>query len=304
MLYITEQAALKLVNAVDAHEFEHLHSEHRLRFPFFASVKIMRRPSKLSAAQPGDNENSFDCFIVDAGEQGMHEALSLRSSVLLPMVSPSVDNVLPAKLSMIEKSEHYAMAVRYMTQEVPEELSKAASKANAGVAFIRACTRVVALVCSSQRSKVLDAGKSGHKLVTENVIDIFQPDGDGEQTHYNLISFCTLDNVTDYKMDPPRGQKTQAALVNVTGVIDADIDSAEPHVKYLLVDDVQLVTPAEADGLKSVLSKMFYYAALGGQISRKREAESWSSDDNPARTSMCRTLGRSPTGPPVPDYLP
>ena len=309
VLYITEQAALKLANVVDADEFEHLHSERRLRIPFYAAVKIMRRPSKPSAAQPaelvpGQNENSFDCFIVDAAEQNMREALSLRSLVLLPMLTHSVDNVLPAMLGMIRKSEHYAMAVQYKTQEAPAELSKAASKANTGVAMLRPCTRVVALVRSTKRSKVLDAGGSGNKLVTENVVDLFQPDGDGEQTQYSLTSFCTLDTVTDFKLDPPRGAKTQAALVNVTGVIDTDTHSAEQPAKSLLVDDVQLLTPAEADALKPVMLKMLYFAALGGQISRKRESESWSSEDNPAQASTCRTLGRSPTGPEVPDYSP
>ena len=90
----------------------------------------------------------------------------------------------------------------------------------------------------------------------------------------------------------------------MTGVIDADTDSAEQPAKSLLVDDVQLLTPAEAEDLKPVLSKMFYFAALAGQISRKREHEPWSSEDNPAQASTCRSLGRSPTGPKVPDYSP
>ena len=73
VLYITEQAVLKLANVLDAAEFEQLYSEGRLRFPFWASVKIWRRPSKASAAQPGTpqkhDKNDFDCFIVDAAEQ-------------------------------------------------------------------------------------------------------------------------------------------------------------------------------------------------------------------------------------------
>ena len=58
MLYITEQAAVRIANAVDAAEFEQLHSENQLRFPFWASVKVWRRPTKLSAVQPGLNETS------------------------------------------------------------------------------------------------------------------------------------------------------------------------------------------------------------------------------------------------------
>ena len=161
MLYITEQAALKLANAVDATEFEQFHAENRLRFPFWTSVKVWRRPNKPSAVQPGlvatsaaesDNSkthqqtNDFDCFVVDASEQDMREAPSLRSAMLLPMLGDSTDNVLPAALGMIRKSDHYAMAVRYFTQEVLPELNKSASKLEAGVPMLRPGSRVVALV--------------------------------------------------------------------------------------------------------------------------------------------------------------
>ena len=78
VLYITEQAALKLVDVADAQEFEQLRNENRLRFPVVASVKVWRKPAKASAAQPDQNEtgqsanaNDFDCYIVDAAkEQG------------------------------------------------------------------------------------------------------------------------------------------------------------------------------------------------------------------------------------------
>ena len=53
VLYITEPAAVKLANVVDAVEFEQFHAENRLRFPFWASVKVWRRPNKPSAVQSG-----------------------------------------------------------------------------------------------------------------------------------------------------------------------------------------------------------------------------------------------------------
>ena len=88
----------------------------------------------------------------------------------------------------------------------------------------------------------------------------------------------------------------------MTGVIDAETDSAEQLVKKLLVDNVQLVTPEQAEALTPIFSKMFYFATLAGQVSRKREHEAWSPEENRAKASTCRVLGRSPTGPPLPDY--
>ncbi len=316
-LYITEKAALKLANVVDAPEFEQLLFENRLRFPFWSSVKVLRRPSKPRAAQPGldgtsdsqtdftqsqQEKDDFDCFIVDASEQNMSESLSLHSVMLLPMLTASTDSVLPAKLSMIRKSDHYAMSVEYITQEMPPELSKTASKVMLGVPMLRPCTRVVALVVSTKRSQLSDAGESGHKLVTDNVTDFLPADNVDAQMHYSLTSFCSLDTVTDFKLDPPGRAKSQAAIISVTGLIATDTESVEQPVKMLLVDNVQLLTPQEAEALKPKFNKMFYFAALAGQVGRKREQEPWSQEQSPSKALRCRALGRSPTGPALPDY--
>ena len=85
-------------------------------------------------------------------------------------------------------------------------------------------------------------------------------------------------------------------------MIDAETDSAEQPVKRVLVDDVLLLTPEQANALKPMLMKMLYFAALSGQIGRKRAREPWSDTENPADAATCRTLGRSPTGPALPDY--
>ena len=103
-------------------------------------------------------------------------------------------------------------------------------------------------------------------------------------------------------MDPPARARSQAALISVTGVIETVDDSVEQLVKIFLFDNVQLPTPQEASLLKDELSKLFYFAALAGQVSRKRDREPWGLEDNPAKASTCRNLSRSPTGPPLPDY--
>ena len=57
-------------------------------------------------------------------------------------------------------------------------------------------------------------------LVTDDVVDCLQTHSPTAQEKYKLTSFCNLDNVTDFKLDPPKGAKVQAALVSVTGFID------------------------------------------------------------------------------------
>ena len=155
---------------------------------------------------------------------------------------------------------------------------------------------------STKRSKGSNAGAGGHKLVTDDVVDLLPASSEVPQK-YIVISFCTLDTVTDFKLDPQGRAKTQAALISVTAVLDAGTDSDGHPVKEFLADNVQLLTPQESDAIKPILIKMFYFAALAGQVSRKRENEIWSPDESPAKASRCRALGRSPTGPPLPDYL-
>ena len=318
MLYITEKAILKLINCVDAAEFDQLYAEGRLRIPFFSSIKMLRRPSKPSAVQPGgtdilrpqNNENNFDCYIVDATEQNMKEVPSTISVKLLPMLTTSPDSALPATLSMIRKSEHYSLAVQYVTQNVPEEFVKFASKARAGLTMLRACSRVLVLVASCKRSQVLPLGSSGHKLVTPNVVDLLHTDSveqpgsaPHQQCKYEIVTFCTLDNVTDYKLDPPKNAKELAALISVTGVTDVDPDNAEQPIKGFVADEIELLKPEEANVLKALWNQKLYFAALAGQIfSRKRDRETWSSEEHPAQAAQCRVLGKSPTGPELPDY--
>ena len=84
-------------------------------------------------------------------------------------------------------------------------------------------------------------------------------------------------------------------------LLDESTDCVAQPVKELLVDNVQLLTTEEAEAFKPILYKMFYFAALAGQITRNKENE-WSPDESPAKASTCRVLGRSPTGPSLPDY--
>ena len=131
----------------------------------------------------------------------MNEAPSLQSTKLLPMLSNSVDSILPATLGMIRKSDHYAIAVEYITQQVLPELSKSASNVSPGVPMLRHCSRVVTLVLSTKPSKVSAAGAGGHRLVS--VFDFVAPDTGATQKNYGLAPFCILDTVTDFKLDPP-----------------------------------------------------------------------------------------------------
>ena len=124
-----------------------------------------------------------------------------------------------------------------------------------------------------------------------------------ESSDVQLTSFCSLENLQDFKLDPPRTQakKKQAALVLISSVLQ--INSAGQPVSFM-VDSVQLLQPSEVDTVKSCLKRMLYLTTLAGHMtSRKRTAPaSLTHEESPAKASKCRALGRHPTATPVPEF--
>ena len=105
---------------------------------------------------------------------------------------------------------------------------------------------------------------------------------------HTLSAICTLENLTQYKIDPPRG-KTQHALVIVTGKTDASF----------VVESVQLLSPEEVAQAKQSLQKVLNMAMHIYGRDRKRAVE-WSEDFTLISSRKCARLGRSPTDAPLP----
>lgn len=308
-LYITDQAATKLAKAADASEFEKRHAEERLNFPMFASLKVSRKPRTTEAsegscaAQPAFND--FDCKIVDAVEQDFSEAPTTASTKILKLLDANHDSgdaVLPGTLSMIHRSEHYALALKLNPQPMPTELEGLAEPPSSEM--LQPCSQVMALIASTERSKPIQS-EDGYKIITDNVVDILYDIP--SECKYSVTAYCTLDNLTDFKLDPPKFKPSQAALISISSILGpAAADTEQPANVSMLVDSVQLLSADEAAHIKPVLRKMIYLATLTAQMSsRKRPQEPWSPTENPARAaSECRVLGKSPTGPELPEYKP
>ena len=148
---------------------------------------------------------------------------------------------------MIRRSEHYSLLVEYQAQAVPVEVFQSASRGEIGSPQKRPCTHAVVLVRSTKRSRTVQQGETGYMVETDDVSDWLQTDS--KEQCYKLVSFCNLDNLMDFKLDPEKGEKCRAALVSVTTVLDDEKDSAGRSVKCLLVENVQQLTSAQADAL-------------------------------------------------------
>ena len=92
---------------------------------------------------------------------------------------------------------------------------------------------------------------------------------DAGQMKHTLSAICTLDNLPQYRLDPPRGG-TQHALVIVTAKTDA------PFV----VESAQLLSSEEAARAKQSLLKLLHMAMHIHGRDRKRTVE-WSENFSP-----------------------
>ena len=296
-LPMTEQAALRLTKMRDAEAFEAAHTDGRLWFPTLCAVKVLRRRSKEnSAAQPVD-DRQFDCIIVDATEQNMLEGPSAESMKLLPMLdAASNEIILPASLDIVKHSPHYTTVVQYVQQQIPMELSCLHPVSKPGSKIVRPCSQVIALVAATGESQLLDAGTDGFMLVNDTVRDLTEMSGEA----YEVTSYCSLRNLQDFKLDPPRTAKQQAALVVLSDALPSGTDAV---LNRFVLESVQLLSPSEAERILPVFKQFIYFASLATQISQgeKRKVE-WTEEDNPSTAKKCKTLGRSPTGDELPLY--
>ena len=149
------------------------------------------------------------------------------------------------------------------------------------------CQKVIALVRSKDRSKPEQLG-NGFNLVTNGVQDVIPAGADAPtpEQEFTLTTMCTADNLTQYKLDPPRGQK-QHALVTIT-----DMSAGE----FVVETDQH----GSSEDVNALTTSMTTWARLAKELvlgdSGKRSLP-WTDVSSSASFKECRTLGRCPTDP-------
>ena len=99
----------------------------------------------------------LDLRIVGAAAQDLWDPPTESSVRLLPLLSSeisSTDVVLPAALHMLRKSSHYTLAVESALPPIPETLKACFLDAPAAASVFRPCAQAVALVETSQASRL------------------------------------------------------------------------------------------------------------------------------------------------------
>ena len=150
------------------------------------------------------------------------------------------------------------------------------------------CQKVVALVRSYHKS-TLEQLEDGFNLVTNGVQDVIPAGADAPtpEQDFTLTTLCTADNLTQYKLDPPRGQK-QHALVTITDMVKEG---------EFVVETVRLVTQEHVNALTTSMTTWTRLAKELVVGDSGKGSLPWTEFSSPASAKKCRTLGRCPTDP-------
>ncbi len=272
--WCNESTALALSQLRTKEAFVAAHAAGDSLFPSLSSVKLVRKPG--DAPQLAGAGSASQLQLVEGMDQSFKIAPAKSTFDLLPLARACSNHscgIRPACLRNIRQSAQYALAVE--------------EDDSTGGTVLVPCQKVVALVRSCHKSKLEKLG-NGFNLVTNGVQDVI-PAGAEAATpdqEFTLTTMCTAENLTQYKLDPPRGQK-QHALVTITDVAAG----------LFVVETVQLVSSEDANDLTT---SMTTWARLAKELvlgdSGKRSLP-WTDVSSPASAKKCRTLGRCPTDP-------
>ena len=160
----------------------------------------------------------------------------------------------------------------------------------------RACFQAFAFIETNSKSEIITLNDKGCKLVTKNVKDVLAPNN---STTYTITTFCTLSNLQDFKLDPPRGTKTTTALVVIS---DVQTDANDNKSGNFIVDSVMLLHGVDIPKEVASMKKLFYYTAVVTQTYSHKRARTWDETFSPAKASKCRNLSRAPTAEDLPEY--
>ena len=249
-----------------------------------STVKVMRNLNSGDVSQLADDQSAkkrVSLVVVHAADQPWDEPPTKAALEMVSMIRDLKDDtsaILPAGLHTVETTPHYAFTVACKSMSDDGQI-------------LIPCQKILVLVRSTKKSTTTKLG-GGYKLITPDVEDLLGTDNPHQvtgETKHTLSAMCTMENLTDYRLDPPRGG-TQHALVIVTAKTDVSF----------VIEPVQLLTSEEAAKAKQSLLKLLHVARYIHSRDRKRTVE-WNDDFSPIMARKCRKVGRYPTDAPLPD---
>ena len=156
------------------------------------------------------------------------------------------------------------------------------------------CNKALVLLVSSKRTEQQEAA-SGLRLVTKDIIDGLAEADAAAAEKFTAIAYCTVHNLKDFVLDPPRtGKNLQYALAIACS------KSATEGQAELIVEQLQLLREADVD----VATKCMRQLLLMSNVTATRRPPPgthapWTESTAPAlQQALCPALSAYPRGEP------
>ena len=283
---VPERIALQLAHCRDKEEFTKMHAAGLVKFPLFCNLRISRdvKPSGATLSQ-SSSESSSPSYIshviedaepVDWTPASAPNAAYSKILEVLSLCPPHDGGIVFSALREAHPSAHYNFEVRFHGE---------ASESAKG-------RKVAALVGVTNRSSQENLG-SGCKVVTEGVVDLLGdalqlPEG---QYPFNLVGYCQLDDILDFKLAPPRGHRVGCAVVLLSEIKDED------GVRTLQLDKVEAIDPSQKENAIASFTRLRRSCMGLHPVEDMKRTRSLGHiiGDGPGETKRCKTLARAPT---------
>ena len=296
---VREKAALALAGLESRDAFQEAHASDNVSFPVLASVRLhlsKRKDSGESQNPQGGATGLLTAVMVEAQDQDIEQMPTkalLELQPILKSLALSTEELKICCLKDISVMPHVGMVVGGMK-----------------------CGLAVALIGATVKSEFLPFGE-GFRLITKNVLDVgfgataMKPGesrggGAKEPTGMDLVAICTANNLTEYKMAPPRKTDVQYALVVLSSVHEIKTtNGAEESVrKEFMIERLQPIQGIDnAVACQKMLGKLNYARAEFTFEGTKRDRSAWSDTflTPVSSAKRVRRLSQTPTGGSLPD---
>ena len=275
---VSEAAALSLSGLGIMAEFQEAHATGTLSFPPFANCRIRRRTKEVGAEETSAGKTFVNTTVVAAAPLSLQIAQAPNTSYntifeILNQCPESHDAMLAVRLSEVSACPFYGLRVEY----------NSSGHAGGAPQPTRNCQVAVALARATQKSRCVTVA-NGFLVSTGGVKDALEDEEDPKTVE--VRGYCSMDNVLEFKMDPPARAAERVCLLLITAVAP----------EALTVHSVTHIDPGAVHEAQHFINKMRTLGIRAEYVESdgiKRMCE-W--EKTPDSAKKCRSLEAHPTG--------
>ena len=302
---VTEKVALQLTG-LDRTGFMEAHASGTLQFPLLCNLRVSRAtatPAAVSgASQPGaaaDTRTFVNHVIQEAMPIDWNSKMAPNAAyenllAVLNTLPGNEEGLLFAFLADIEPDPHTGFRV---TSE-NGTISKGAA--------------VAVLIASKKKNNPPEPLGAGFKVCAPDVCDVANAVASGASQEantvatFNVTGFCTLDDMSKFDLNPPRGHTQRFAIALITSCEQTEQTGAsQPGVKTFHMDKIQILEQAEGPQAIPVFQKLRRLTMRLEPPSQEERKHNLDISEEPSRPwKKCRTLQAMPTDDSLEQQLP